>query len=51
MKTITEFLTATLVKLGFVKIHGFATEAEWNEHEEEAQEQGIYDEEDYPLFV
>lgn len=48
MKMITEFLTAALVSLGFTKIHGFATEAEWNEHEEE---QEIHNEEEYPLFV
>ncbi len=49
MKTITEFLAAILVRLGFVKIHGFATEAEWNEQEEE--ELDIYNEDEYPLFV
>ena len=49
MKMITEFLAAILVKLGFAKIHGFATEAEWNEHEEE--ELDIYNDEEYPLFV
>ncbi|KAF2512398.1 hypothetical protein E0W72_04030 [Flavobacterium arcticum] len=48
MKMITEFLTAILVKPGFIKNHGFATEAEWNEHEEE---QETYNEEEYPLFV
>lgn len=48
MKMMNEFLTAILVKLGFIKAHGFATEAEWNEHEEE---QEIHNEEEYPLFV
>lgn len=48
MKMIIEFLTAMLVQLGFIKIHRFATEAEWNEHEED---QDVYNEDDYPLFV
>ncbi len=49
MKMMNEFLTPILIKLGFIKSHGFATEAEWNEHEEEEQE--TYNEEEYPLFV
>lgn len=48
MKMMNDFLTAVFEKLGFTKAHGFATEAEWNEHEEE---QETYNEEEYPLFV